>query len=83
MASPSVDPSGSLIRGRGPQTLAKWCGTIAVVGYYVQRVAPWHRVSFLAAGLALLYPAAQVSGGLAVNLAGLAAAALLLWRGAK
>jgi len=63
--------------------LGLWCGTIAVVGYYVSRVAPWQRVLFLAAALALLFPAAKVDGVLAVNLAGLAAAALLLWRGRK
>ncbi len=67
----------------GTNCVGLWCGTIAVVGYYVNRVAPWHRVLFLAAGLALLYPAAKLAGGHAVNLMGLAAAALLLWRGRK
>lgn len=54
--------------------LGLWCGTIAVVGFYMQRVPAWQRLAFLAAGLALLFPAALASVGFAANLAGLAAA---------
>ena len=61
--------------------LGLWCGTIAVVGFYMQRVPAWQRLAFLAAGLALLFPAALASVGFAANLAGLAAAVGLLWRG--
>lgn len=63
--------------------LGLWCGAIAVVGHFMRRVAPWQRVAFFAAALALLYPAAKLAGGTALNLAGLAAAALLLWRARK
>ena len=59
--------------------LGLWCGTIAVVGFFMRRVAPWQRAAFLAAALALLYPAAELAGGMALNVAGLAAAAGLLW----
>ena len=51
-----------------------------MVGYFMSRIAPWQRAAFLAAALALLYPAAQLAGGMAINLAGLATAAMLLWR---
>jgi TRAP transporter 4TM/12TM fusion protein len=62
--------------------LGLWCGTIAVVGFYRGCLSTWRRVAFLAAGLALLYPAAKLSYGLPVNLAAVAAAlALLLARG--
>ena len=64
----------------GTNCLGLWCGTIAVVGFFMRRIAPWQRAAFLAAALALLYPAAQLAGGMAMNLAGLAAAAILLWR---
>jgi TRAP transporter 4TM/12TM fusion protein len=60
-----------------------WCGTIAVVGFFMRRIAPWQRAAFLAAGLALLYPAAKLAGGAALNLAGLAAAGGLLWHARK
>jgi TRAP transporter 4TM/12TM fusion protein len=56
-----------------------WCGTIAVVGFFTRRIEPWRRAAFLCAALALLYPAGQLAGGTAANLAGLAAAAALLW----
>jgi TRAP-type uncharacterized transport system fused permease subunit len=60
-----------------------WCGTIAVVGFFMRRVAPWQRAAFLGAAAALLYPAAQLVGGMALNLAGLAAALTLLWQTRK
>jgi TRAP transporter 4TM/12TM fusion protein len=60
--------------------LGLWCGTIAVVGHYMRRVAPGHRLLFLAAALALFFPAARFESGLAANLAGLVLAAVLLWR---
>jgi TRAP transporter 4TM/12TM fusion protein len=65
----------------GTNCIGLWCGTIAVVGYYMDRVPGWQRLAFLAAGLLLLYPAALLSGGMAANLAGLAGAAFLLFRG--
>jgi len=61
--------------------LGLWCGTIGVVGFYMARVAPWQRALFLVTGLALLFPAATVAAGLALNLAGLAVAVPLLVRG--
>ncbi len=61
--------------------LGIWCGTIAVVGHYMDRVPPGLRLGFLAAGLALLFPAEKLTAGLAANLAGLAAASFLLFRG--
>jgi TRAP-type uncharacterized transport system fused permease subunit len=60
-----------------------WCGTIAVVGFFMRRVAPWQRSAFLGAALALLFPAAKLAGGMAVNLAGLAAAGALVWHARK
>ena len=59
--------------------LGLWCGTIAVVGFFMNRIELWQRAAFLAAALALLYPAAQLAGGLAFNLAGLVVAGALLW----
>jgi len=63
--------------------LGIWCGTIAVVGFFMHRIVPWQRAAFLAAGLALLYPAAKFAGGAALNIAGLAAAGGLLWQARK
>jgi len=63
--------------------LGLWCGTIAVVGFFMNRIAFWQRAAFLAAALALLYPAAELAGGMAFNLAGLAAAGALLWHARK
>jgi len=54
-----------------------WCGTIAVVGYFMSRLGHAARAGFLFAGLALLFPAARIDYGLALNLAGLAAAVAL------
>ncbi len=65
----------------GTNCLGLWCGNIAVVGFYMQRVPAWQRLAFLAAGLALLFPAVLASVGFAANLAGLALAVGLLWRG--
>jgi len=61
--------------------LGLWCGTIGVVGHFMAGVSGWRRGAFVLTGLALLFPAAQVRIGLALNLAGLAAAAALLWTG--
>jgi TRAP transporter 4TM/12TM fusion protein len=61
--------------------LGLWCGTIGVVGFYMTRVVAWQRAVFLATGLALLFPAATAGAGLALNVAGLAAATVLLLRG--
>lgn len=61
--------------------LGLWCGTIGVVGHHRKRVPAWRRAAFLASGLALLFPAGQAGIGFALNLAGLAAGAVLLWRG--
>jgi len=63
--------------------LGLWCGTIAVVGFFMNRIEFWQRAAFLAAALALLYPAAKVAGGMAFNLVGLAAAGALLWHARK
>ncbi|MGH8689275.1 MAG: TRAP transporter permease [Burkholderiales bacterium] len=61
--------------------LGLWCGTIGVVGYYMTVVTGGRRPAFVLAGLALLFPATKVGGGLALNVAGLIAAAVLLWKG--
>ena len=63
--------------------LGLWCGTIAVVGFFMNRIELWQRAAFLAAALALLYPAAKLAGGIVFNLAGLAAAGVLLWHARK
>jgi TRAP transporter 4TM/12TM fusion protein len=63
--------------------LGLWCGTIAVVGFFMHRIELWQRAAFLAVGLALLYPAANLAGGMAFNVAGLAAAGTLLWHARK
>ena len=63
--------------------LGLWCGTIAVVGFFMNRIEFWQRAAFLAAALALLYPAAKLAGGMAFNLVGLAAAGALLWHARK
>ena len=61
--------------------LGLWCGTIGVVGHYKTAISGWQRAAYVLTGLALLYPAAEVSGGLALNIAGLTVAAVLLRTG--
>ena len=74
---------GQVLWALATNCLGLWCGTIAVVGFYMGRIEPWQRAAFFATGLALLYPAATLTGGAAVNLAGLAAAGTLLWHARK
>jgi TRAP-type uncharacterized transport system fused permease subunit len=64
----------------GTNAIGLWCGTIAVVGFYMTRVAPAQRALFMAAALALLFPTGGSLAAAAINLAGLVAAALLLTR---
>jgi TRAP-type uncharacterized transport system fused permease subunit len=73
-------PVGQIAWAVLTNALGLWCGTIAVVGHYMRRVAPGHRLLFFAAALALFFPAARFESGLATNLAGLVLAAVLLWR---
>jgi TRAP transporter 4TM/12TM fusion protein len=54
-----------------------WCGTIAVVGFFMDRLNGLSRSAFFVCALALLFPAAEFAYGTAVNLAGLAAAVAL------
>ncbi|HWP34938.1 MAG TPA: TRAP transporter fused permease subunit, partial [Thermodesulfobacteriota bacterium] len=53
-------------------------GSIGVAGYFRGRLPWWRRLAFLAAGVALLVPLDFFAHALALNLAGAAAAGLLL-----
>jgi TRAP transporter 4TM/12TM fusion protein len=64
----------------GTSAVGLWCGTIAVVGHYMARVAPAQRALFMAAALALLFPTQGALGPAIVNFAGVVAAAVLLSR---
>src|SRR5688572_11689759 len=61
-------------------SLGIWLGTIGVVGFLKQPIAPGYRVLFIIAGVLTLIPADMFAGAIFTDVAGLALGALLLAR---
>jgi TRAP transporter 4TM/12TM fusion protein len=61
-------------------SLGIWLGTIGVVGFLKQPIAPGYRALFIIAGVLTLIPADMFAGAVFTDVAGLALGALLLAR---
>jgi TRAP transporter 4TM/12TM fusion protein len=55
-----------------------WLVSIGIVGFFLRKLAPGHRLAFAAAGLLALVPAGAFAGAVATDIVGVAIGALLV-----